>query len=112
MQTNKKNGGVGPDTKTNPPFKSMGGARNMPYGRQRANSSLTDMAVIDGHHFQPGTAMAAMGASRGPSSSKYDLEATVTNLIDDKYNREYKLDKKTREKAFEILNEYYSKSLS
>ena len=110
MQTNKKSGGAGPDAKANPPFKAMGSARNPPYGRQRANSSLTDMAVIDGHHFQPSTAMQAMGGTRPPTSSKYDLEATVTNLIDDKYNREYKLDKKTREKAFEILNEYYSKS--
>ena len=64
---------------------------------------------MEGHHFQPSAAMAAMGAMRATKGSKYDLEVTVTNLIDDKYNREYKLDKKTREKAFEILNNYYSK---
>ena len=31
----------------------------------------------------------------------------MCNLIDDKYNREYKLDRKTRAKAIEILNDFY-----
>ena len=42
-----------------------------------------------------------------PGRSSFD--AQVRNLIDDKYNREYKLDKKTRAKALEILTDYYSK---
>ena len=42
-----------------------------------------------------------------PGRSSFD--ALVRNLIDDKYNREYKLDKKTRAKALEILDDYYAK---
>ena len=34
----------------------------------------------------------------------------MRSLIDDKYNREYKLDRKTRAKAIEILNDYYAKN--
>jgi len=33
----------------------------------------------------------------------------VRSLIDDKYNREYKLDKRTRAKALEILTDYFAK---
>ena len=34
----------------------------------------------------------------------------MRNLIDDKYNREYKLDRRTRAKAIEILNDYYKQN--
>lgn len=43
------------------------------------------------------------GAGRGA------FDALVRNLINDKYNREYKLDKKTRAKAIEILTDYFAK---
>ena len=38
------------------------------------------------------------------------FEELVRNLIDDKYNREYKLDRKTRAKAIEILKDFYAKN--
>lgn len=34
----------------------------------------------------------------------------MQGLVDDKYNREYKLDRKTRAKAIEILKDYYAKN--
>ena len=34
----------------------------------------------------------------------------MQGLVDDKYNREYKLDRKTRAKALEILKDYYAKN--
>ena len=40
-----------------------------------------------------------------------NFDHLVRNLIDDKYNREYKLDRKTRTKAHEILKDYYTKNL-
>lgn len=38
------------------------------------------------------------------------FEGYMRSLIDDKYNREYKLDRKTRSKAIEILRDYYAKN--
>ena len=46
------------------------------------------------------------GHEEGKSSP---LVQTLRNLIDDKYNREYKLDKKTRARALEILLLFYAK---
>mmetsp|Transcript_47632 Transcript_47632/g.62961 ORF Transcript_47632/g.62961 Transcript_47632/m.62961 type:complete len:85 (+) Transcript_47632:397-651(+) len=37
------------------------------------------------------------------------FDELVRSLVDDKYNREYKLDKKTRAKALEILTDYFAK---
>ena len=38
------------------------------------------------------------------------FDANVRNLIDDKYNKEYKLDRETRVKAIEILFDYFNKN--
>lgn len=43
------------------------------------------------------------------SGSQKQFDALVRNLIDDYYNRMYKLEPKTRAKAIEILTEYYKK---
>lgn len=48
-------------------------------------------------------------AARSDGTEKGSFDALVRNLIDDKYNREYKLDRKTRAKATEIVMDYYSK---
>jgi len=39
-----------------------------------------------------------------------NFSGLVRGLIDDKYNREYKLDRRTRAKAIETLNDYYKKN--
>jgi len=61
------------------------------------------MAMVDSHynhHF---------GAINGISRSGATFDAHVRNLIDDKYNREYKLHKETRSKAIEILSDFFAK---
>lgn len=50
-----------------------------------------------------------MPAPREVQVGRNSLEVTIRNLVDDKYNREYKLDRKTRTKAIEILNDYFAK---
>lgn len=50
---------------------------------------------------------AVQGVTRSPPTNSF--EALVRSLVDDKYNREYKLDKRTRSKAIEILNDFYAK---
>ena len=47
----------------------------------------------------------AVGAVRSPST----LGELVRSLVMDKYNREYKLDQKTRSKAIEILTDFFAK---
>lgn len=51
---------------------------------------------------------------QGHPSGKRDgtFETHLRSLIDDKYNREYKLDKKTRSKALEILHDFFAKNQS
>ena len=46
-------------------------------------------------------------ATKPPNLS---FEEHMQGLVDDKYNREYKLDRKTRAKAIEILKDYYAKN--
>ena len=75
--------------------------------RQRANSSLTDTAVHDSRLFYPASSpmQTAVGAVRSPST----FNELVRSLVMDKYNREYKLDQKTRHKAIEILSDFFAK---
>ena len=47
----------------------------------------------------------AVGAVRSPST----FGERVRSLVMDKYNREYKLDQKTRHKAIEILSDFFTK---
>lgn len=51
------------------------------------------------------------GRDAGAEGTGNNFDDLVRNLIDDKYNREYKLDRKTRAKALEILKDYYTKNL-
>ena len=62
--------------------------------RQRAHSSVTDLAMI------------GVGSEVG---GRVSFDKLVRSLVDDKYNREYKLERKTRAKAIEILKDYYDK---
>lgn len=39
-----------------------------------------------------------------------EFHATVQNLIEDKYNKMYKLDRQTQAKAIEILVDYFNKN--
>ena len=69
--------------------------------RQRANSSLTEIAMTQ----------SGFGSHRNASGPAEDsFEALLRSMVDDKYNREYKLDKKTRAKAVEILLDYFAKN--
>ena len=86
------------------------------FARPRANSSLSDMAFVSSHEFnQPSSSNGSrtLGGvalvSTLPNQAN-TLEATVRNLVEDKYTRDYKLDKKTRSKALEILKDFYAKN--
>lgn len=70
--------------------------------RPRAHSSAADLMMKS---YSKPVQREGPGVVNGRSS----FDAVVHNLLDDKYNREYKLDKKTREKAFEIITDYYAK---
>ena len=79
--------------------------------RRRANSSLPELVGISSESH------AVHGAGEQPDSQSNRLvganrqfDANVRNLIDDKYNKEYKLDRETRVKAIEILFDYFNKN--
>ena len=61
----------------------------------------------NGKELDVGTSAAVRNTT---STFGVSFETLVRNLIDDKYNREYKLDRKTRTKAIEILNDFYAKN--
>ena len=67
--------------------------------RQRAHSSAADLVMKS---FNKPVFREVVGR---PGT----FDETVRSLVEDKYNREYKLDKKTKAKALDILTDYYAK---
>ena len=65
-----------------------------------ANSASLESGPTDTKNVNQATGPATTGS----------FESYMRSLIDDKYNREYKLDRKTRSKATEILRDYYAKN--
>lgn len=82
--------------------------------RRRANSSMADIAVGLPQESRLAQKAAALQQTQQRThlvGANQQFDATIRKLIDDKYNKEYKLDRQTRAKAIEILTDYYNKNL-
>ena len=79
--------------------------------RRRANSSLPELGgLLEESHTVLGTSQQPDSQSSRLVGANRQFDASVRNLIDDKYNKEYKLDRETRVKAIEILFDYFNKN--
>ena len=79
--------------------------------RRRANSSLPELGGLSQEsHGVHGAGQLPDSQSNRMVGANRQFDANVRNLIDDKYNKEYKLDRETRVKAIEILFDYFNKN--